>query len=170
MAMYNFRMIRRRPGLLIVCIGSALLLTGCRSREVEKDLRLTDVNTGWYDAGIVEGQNKLVPSVSFRIQNVSEEGISKVQLNAVFRAVNEPEKAWGDTMIRGIGTDELAAGGSGNRLVMRSPLGYTGTEPRLVMLKNSHFVDATVTVFGRHGSRNWVRLGQFAIDRQLLTE
>jgi len=163
-------MVRRRPGLLVVVMGAALLLAGCRSREVEKDLRLTDVNTGWYDAGIVEGQNKLVPSVSFRIRNISEEGISKVQLNAVFRAVNEPEKAWGDTMIRGIGSDELAAGASGNRLVMRSPLGYTGTEPRLVMLKNSHFVDATVTVFGRHGSRNWVKIGEFAVDRQLLTE
>jgi len=170
MAMYNSRMTRCRPALLIACVGAALLLTGCRSREVEKDLRITDVNTGWYDAGIVDGQNKLVPSVSFRLQNISAEAISKVQLNAVFRAVNEPEKAWGDTMIRGIGSDELAPGGSGNRLVMRSPLGYTGTEPRLVMLKNSLFVDATVTVFGRHGSRNWVKMGEFAVDRQLLTE
>jgi hypothetical protein len=163
-------MTRRRPLILVMCVGVALSIAGCRSREVEKDLRITDVNTGWYDAGIVEGQNKLVPSVSFRLRNISEEAISKVQLNAVFHAVNEPEKAWGDTMIRGIGTEELAAGESGNRLVMRSPLGYTGTEPRLVMLKNSHFVDATVTVFGRHGSRNWVKLGDFPVDRQLLTE
>jgi hypothetical protein len=168
--MYNSRMTRRRPSLLIACVGAALLFAGCRSREVEKDLRITDVNTGWYDAGIVEGQNKLVPSVSFRLRNISDEGISKVQLNAVFHAVNEPAKAWGDTMIRGIGSDELAPGGSGDRLVMRSPLGYTGTEARLVMLKNSQFVDATVSVFGRHGSRNWVKLGEFPIDRQLLTE
>ena len=84
--------------------------------------------------------------------------------------VNEPEKAWGDTMIRGIGTDELAAGGSGNRLVMRSPLGYTGTEPRQVMLKNSHFVDAKMELFAKYASTQWVKVGTYPIERQLLTE
>src|SRR5688500_15629331 len=170
MAMYNSRMTRRRPGLLIACVGAALLFAGCRSREVEKDLRMTDVKTGWYDAGIVEGQNKLVPSVLFKLQNVSDEPISKVQMMAVFHGVDEPQKAWGDSMIRGIGSEALDPGATGGALVIRSPFGYTGPEPRLVMLKHSQFVDATVTVFGRHGSRNWAKLGDFRVDRQLLTE
>ena len=38
-------------------LAAALLLGGCRSREVERDLKITDVRTGWYDAGIVDGQN-----------------------------------------------------------------------------------------------------------------
>jgi hypothetical protein len=37
------------------------------------------------------------------------------------------------------------------------------------MLKNSQFVDATVTIFGRHGSRTWVKIGEFPISRTLLT-
>src|SRR5687768_5887394 len=168
--MYNSRMTRRRPGLLIACVGAALLFAGCRSREVEKDLRITDIKTGWYDAGIVEGQNKLVPSISFRLQNISGEAISRVKMNAVFHTVDAPQDAWGDHLIQAIGGDALDAGATGRPLVLRSPRGYTGSEPRLVMLKNSQFVDATVSVFGRHGSRNWVKLGDFRIDRQLLTE
>jgi hypothetical protein len=171
--MYNSRMtalLRRRSGLAAVCIAVALLAGGCRAREVEKDLRITDIKTGWYDAGIVDGQNKLVPSISFRLQNISAEAISRVKMNAVFHTVDAPQDAWGDHLIQAIGSNGLEAGATGGALVLRSPRGYTGSEPRLVMLKNSQFVDATVSVFGRHGSRNWIKLGDFRIDRQLLTE
>jgi hypothetical protein len=38
------------------------------------------------------------------------------------------------------------------------------------MLQNKAFIDAKVEVFGKHGSNLWVKLGEFKIDRQLLTE
>ena len=56
------------------------------------------------------------------------------------------------------------------RFFMRSPPGYTGAHPRLVMLNNSSFVDAKVRIFGRHGSRNWVRMGEYEIERRLVTD
>jgi hypothetical protein len=151
------------------CLAAALLLGGCRSREVERDLRITDVRTGWYDAGIVAGQNKLVPSVSFRIQNVSQQPIDSVQILATFRRLNEQE-AWGDRLVRGVGDDELAPGATGEPLIVRSERGYTGSEARAQMLKNSQFVDAKVELFGKHGSRTWVKMGEFQIDRELITE
>jgi hypothetical protein len=153
-----------------LCAAAVLLLvSGCRSREVEKDLKITEVDTGWYDVGIVDGQNKLVPSVSFRIQNVSQEPIENVQINAIFRRVNEAE-AWGDRLVRGVGDDGLAPGATGRALVVRSERGYTGTEPRLQMLKNSNFVDTKVELFGKHGSRTWVKMAEFPIDRELITD
>jgi hypothetical protein len=151
-------------------ILSALVATGCRARIVEKDLRITDVRTGWYDAGIVDGKNKLVPSVTFRIQNISQEPIQNVHLNAVFRSVDEPDKSWGDHLVRGIGSGGLDAGATTGTLVLRSPLGYTSTEARLTMLEHSQFADAKVDIFGRHRSRPWAKMGEFTIDRQLLTE
>jgi hypothetical protein len=143
---------------------------GCTRIEVAKALSIQDVHTGWYDAGIVEGQkNKLVPSVAFKLKNVSDETVSGVQLNAVFRRVNEPI-AWGEHFVRGIGSEGLAPGATGDELVLRSTLGYTGTEPRLQMLQNSEFVDAKVEIYGRQGAQNWVKLGEYPVDRQLLTE
>jgi len=153
----------------LICV-LALIGTGCRAREVEKDLELTDVHTGWYDAGIVNGQNKLVPSITFRIQNISQAPIQNVQLNAVFRGVDEPEKSWGDHLVRAIDSSGLDAGATGRTLVLRSPFGHTSTEPRLAMLEHSQFVDATVEIFGRHRSRPWAKMGEFKIDRLLLTE
>jgi hypothetical protein len=146
-----------------------LLAVACGSREVEKDLVITDIHTGWYDAGIVDGQNKLVPSITLRLQNVSSEAIARVQLNAVFRRVGEAQE-WDAHFVRGIGPDGLAPGAKGEELVLRSERGYTGQQSRLDMLKNKEFVDAKVEIFGKHGSRNWVKIGDFPIDRQLLTE
>jgi hypothetical protein len=153
---------------LFICVTALLAAGACRAREVEKDLRIVEVETGWYDAGIVDGQNKLVPSVTFRIQNVSQEPIDDVQVNAIFRLVNESE-SWGDRLIRGIGDEGLAPGDTGKPLIVRSARGYTGSEPRQVMLKNSNFVDAKVELFGKHGSRTWVKMGEYPIARELIT-
>jgi hypothetical protein len=147
-----------------------LLVAGCRAREVEKDLAITDVHTGWYDAGIVNGQNKLVPSISLKLQNVSPEQIARVQINAVFKRLDGENKEWDAHFVRGIGPDGLAPGAKGGELVLRSERGYTGDQPRLQMLQNREFIDAKVEIFGKHGSRFWVKLGEFTIDRQLLTE
>jgi hypothetical protein len=155
--------------LVIVVIG--MLAAGCvRSIAVEQVLEITDVHTGWYDAGIVEGgKNKLVPSISLRLHNISQEAVAGVQLNAIFRRQGEPE-AWGDYFVKAIGQEGLAPGAKSPPLVLRSNLGYTGDQPRLQMLKNREFVDARVEIFGKHGSRTWVKMGEYRIDRQLLTE
>ena len=154
---------------LIVCLVALTCVAGCRAREVEKDLAITDVHTGWYDAGIVDGKNKLVPTVILKLQNVSAEEISRVQLNAVFRRQGE-DKEWDAHFVRGIGPEGLAPGQSGDPIVLRSERGYTGTQSRLQMLQNAQFVDAQVEIFGKHGSRQWVKMGTYPIDRQLVTE
>ena len=154
---------------LTLCCVALLVVAGCRAREVEHDLALTDVETGWYDVGIVDGLNKLVPSVTLSLENVSSEPIARVQLNAVFRLVGEDQE-WDSHFTRGIGPDGLGPGGVTDPLVMRSERGYTGADQtRQQMLQNSQFVDARVEIFGKHGRRQWVKIGEYQIDRQLLT-
>ena len=152
-------------------VVAALLVAGCgHSFDVEKVLKITDVHTGWYDAGIQDGKNKLVPSISLKLQNISGEQVESVQVNAVFRRVNETQ-VWGEHFVTAIDRDGLPANSTtpGN-LVLRSNLGYTGTESRLQMLQNSNFIDAKVEIYGKHGARTWQKLGEYKIDRQLLTQ
>jgi hypothetical protein len=154
---------------LVLPLFAALLLIACESREVEKDLKIVEVNTGWFDSGIVgEGMNKLVPSISLELENVSARDIQSVQLNAVFKRVGE-EQAWGEHYVRAIDTNGLAAGSKTASIVLRSTLGYTGAQARAQMLQNREFVDAKVEIFGKHGSRTWVKMGEFPIGRKLLT-
>ena len=155
---------------LVLAVSASLLLAGCgRDFDVEKVLKITDVHTGWYDAGIYEGKNKLVPSISLKLQNSSGGPVDNVQLNAIFRRLGEAE-AWGEHFVRAIDADGIPAGSTGGLLVLRSNLGYTGPESRLQMLQNKQFVDAKVEIFAKHGSRTWQKLGEYQIDRQLLTQ
>ena len=155
---------------LIVVLASAAALSACESRDVQTDLKVVNVQTGWYDVGIVEGgMNKLVPSVSLALQNVSDRDIARVQLNAVFRLVGEQE-SWGDHFIQGIDASGLATGATTEPIVLRSSFGYTGQQARRDMLENRAFVDARVEIYGKHGRRTWAKMGEFQIDRRLLTD
>jgi len=84
-----------RTLIAIVCL---LSLSACRSsaatEDISKLLAVTDVKTGWFDAGIENGMNKLVPTIMLTLKNVSKEKLNLVQLNAVIRRVGETEE-WG---------------------------------------------------------------------------
>jgi hypothetical protein len=154
----------------VMAAVSAAALAGCGPGvDVKQALQVTDVVTGWYDAGIVEGRkNKLVPSVTFRVKNVSSETVTWVQFNAVFRVIGDVQEL-GSKLVRGIDGAGLAAGQSVGPFTLQSDLGYTGEQPRAQMLQHEQFKDAQVEVFAKHASNQWVKLGQFPITRQLLT-
>ena len=137
--------------------------------DLTKGLQVTIVGTGWYDLGIVNGQNKLVPSVTFTLKNVSEKTLSTLQVNALFRRVTENDE-WGSGFLTAAGSDGLAAGASTQPMTIKSPLGYTGSDPRQEMLQNSHFVDAKVELFAKYGSTQWTRVGSYPVARQLLAK
>ena len=139
------------------------------TQDITKLLAVTDVKTGWYDAGIENGKNKLVPTIILTLKNVSSEPVALVQLNAVIRRVNEQDE-WGGAYTKAIGSEGLPPGGSTKVIVLRSNLGYTGIEPRAVMLKNSQFVDAQIQLFAKYGGLNWAKLGEYKVARELLTQ
>jgi len=148
----------------------ALAAAACGPRvDLASSAKLVDVTTGWYDAGVTDdGKNKLVPSISLRIRNESDAPLISTQLNLIFKRVIDKDE-WTTAFVRGIGADGLAPRATTPLIVVRAEQGYTGVQPRLQMLSNSQFVDFKVEVFGKQGSATWVRLGDFAIARQLLT-
>jgi hypothetical protein len=162
---------RLRTTALSFVACAALISISCgASVDAVAALEPVDVVTGWYDDGIIEGgKNKLVPSVSMKLRNKTNEELSSIQINAIFRRVGEQE-AWGEHYVMAIPREGLAPGAKTRPIVLRSNLGYTGTQSRLQMLQNREFVDARVEIYGKSGSRTWVKLGEQQIGRELLTE
>ena len=166
--MYNRHMRTALVGRITLAGAVTLLLAACApSHDLQKDIELVDVSTGWYDTGGADGQNKIVPTVSLRIKNKSPEELARLQVNAVFRRVGESQE-WGARFVKGVGDDGLAGGGTTNPIVLRSERGYTSIEPNDRMLRNREFVDAKVDIFGRTGSSRWIKMGEFQIDRTLV--
>jgi hypothetical protein len=153
--------------LLVVCAACG----ACGPTvDLATNREVLDVTTGWFDAGIVNGQNKLVPSVSFALKNKSDQKLVVLQINALFRRMTEKDE-WGTGFLTAVGSEGLAPGAVTPRLTIRSPLGYTGSsESREEMLRNSHFVDALVELSAKYGSTQWKRIGEYPIARQLIVK
>jgi hypothetical protein len=138
--------------------------------DLTKGLQIEIVNTGWFDAGIVNGQAKLLPSISFKLKNVSAQTLPVLQVNALFRRVTEKDE-WGSGYVTAAGSEGLAPGATTRTLMLKSDRGYTGSDQtRQEMLQNGHFVDAKVELSSKYGSTQWVRLGDFPIARVLITK
>ncbi len=157
-----------RPLLIAALV---LVTAGCTPTvDLLQSVSLTEVRTGWFDVGILDtGQNKLVPSISLKVQNKSPDPVARMQLNAIFHRVGEVD-GWGEHYVSAVDAEGLAPGASTAAIVLRSTLGYTGDQSRAQMLQHASFVDATVDIFGKQGRGNWVKLGEYRIERQLLTQ
>jgi hypothetical protein len=159
----------RRGWLLGVLFGLAACgVSACASEPDAKDaLAVTDVITGWLDKGIVDGQNKIVPTISLKVKNGADRPLTYLQLNAVFRIVDDAEEL-GSKVVWATDGSSLEPGKSLGPFNLSSDLGYSSQAPRVQMLQHSQFKDAKVELFVKQGSRQWVRLGEYKIARQLL--
>jgi len=156
---------------ILALAAVACLQTACGGNEpdVKTALQVASDTSGWYDAGIVNGQNKLVPTLAFRVKNVADRPISNTSFNVVFRVVNDPQEL-GAAYLSGIDSKGLPPGQTSAEFVARSQLGYTSPEPRMQMLQHSQFKDVEAEIFAKRGSANWVSLGKFVVKRQLITQ
>ena len=186
-----------RASLLRGLTAAVVLLAGCSGPQVAINdaLLVEDVTTGWLDAGIDDsGRNKLVPTISFRLANNSDESVRTLQLNGVFRRCvvadpGQPEpvsevspadptagtcpgemQAWGSSYLQAVGREGLEPGAATEPFTMESRLGYTGEQSRLDILQHREFVDVKVEVFVKRQAEQWVKLGEHSIGRQLLTQ
>jgi hypothetical protein len=154
-----------------VAVVALLATTACAPPvDLAKNLQVVDVSTAWFDAGIVNGQNKLVPMITFKLKNGSSQSLPVLQANVLFHRISDPNVEWGSGFLSVAGSEGLAAGGTTNPLTVKSNLGYTGSDQtRQEMMQNKAFVDATVQVFAKYGSAQWVKMGEYPIERRLVT-
>ncbi len=163
---------RRFSGASLLLVALAASAASCnRSVDIKEALEVVDASSGWFDAGIVDGKNKIVPSVTFKLRKKPGADLSVIALNIAFRYVPAPgsnvEEPWEDFFVQ---RAEFKDGNETDPLVVRLPNGYTGEPPqsRLEMLKNSQFRDVRARIFAKYSSSQWVEIGAVDVQRQLL--
>jgi hypothetical protein len=157
----------RLLGVLVLAVS--LSASSCAQVDLSKALSVTDVLTGYYHVGVVDGLNKMVPGFTFKLQNVSETDVNRVQLMVSFWQVGGEGLELDSKQIEGIGAEALPPGTATPPLLVRSEKGYTlSTEaPREQMFQNSLFQDVTVKLFARRDGR-LVPLGEYPIERRIV--
>ncbi len=127
---------------------------------------MTDVFTGYYDYGVVNNLNKLVPSISFRLQNNGPVPANEVDLTVAFWA-DGADGEWDAKDVTGIGDKVVPPGASTDPILIRADAGYTSEAARAEFFSNSVFKDVTAKVFAKRGGKI-VPLGQFKLDRRVI--
>jgi len=153
------------------CIVLPLLLTataGCSpSVDLTRAVRLEGISTGWYEASADAGQIKLVPAISFKLRNVSNDTLRTLQVNAIFKRVSE-DTEWGSDFRTVVGSTGLYPADTTGRVFVKSGLGYVGSDSRFDLLKNSQFVDAHVEIYAKSMAGGWTPVGSYPIARQFI--
>ena len=160
-------------GSVWACLLAAVLLAlSCsRSVDVKQALEVADATSGWYDAGIVNGKNKIVPSVTFRLKKKPDADLAGVALNVVFRHPASPgtnlEEDWDEVFIQ---RADFKGANETDPLTVRPEKGYTGDPPqsRLDILQHSQFRDVRARIFAKFSSSQWVEIGAVEVQRQLI--
>ena len=159
---------RRFVPVLLVVLAAC---TACGPDvDLTTALQVQDFSTGWFDEGIVNGQNKLVPGITFSLKNNSDQKLRTLQVNALFRRGTEKDE-WGSGFLTAADYSGLAPGVTTGSFTIRSQRGYTGSDQsRDEMLRNSQFVDARVELFAKYGSTQWKRIGEYPVTRRLIAK
>jgi hypothetical protein len=152
---------------LVLSLGAA----GCGSPDIDiaKVVKVGDVTTGWFDVGIVDGQNKLVPTAVFTVTNTGTETLAGLQVFTVFRFIGENEEL-GSGLVVLRGQDALAPSATSKPITVRANWGFSGLQPRAQMLMHSQFKDARAEIFAKFGNKPFVKIGEAKVVRQLLTK
>lgn len=153
------------------------LPAGCsKPVDLKQALQVTDVVTGYHDAGVVAGKNKLVPSITFRLKKQTGDSLRPLSINVAFKQLPEAgatvppgspaETDWDEKFVQSVPfeNDQTAP------LTFQTEPGYTAEPPqtRADILKHRLFRDVRVHIFAKHSASQWVEIASYDVPRQLL--
>lgn len=157
-----------RRALLPVVAGLGFAAAACSGGpDLKTALKVVPGLTGYNDAGpLPDGRNKLVPSITFHLQNTSDQPITHVDIAIAFWRVTDDGELESKE-IRGIGGTALEPGASSDPITVHSSVGYTYPGPRAEFFTNSHWVDFKVRLFAKKRGRTFP-LGEVMVERRLI--
>lgn len=136
--------------------------------DLSKSLRVTDVLGGYYDAGVKDGKNYLLPSISFRLHNQIDRKIGPVQLTVAFW-MDGADGEWDSLVLQGIRGQGLQPGATTESLLARGNVGYTLEGSRADFFAHSGFRDITAKLFASQAG-SIVRIGEFKLERTIIPQ
>ena len=158
----------RAPVLALAVVLLLTPTTACGPGvDLTKALEVTDLLTGYYDDGVKDGKNHLVPSISFRLHNKeTTKSIGPVQLSVSFWKAGE-DGEWDSVVVQGISGKGLAAGASTDSILVRGTVGYNLEGARADLFTHSKFKDVTAKLFASQAG-DIVPIGQFKLDHTII--
>lgn len=156
---------------LIVAVA-AVVLAGSAACGPEVDLakavQIVDVQSGYYDMGIINGKTKMVPQAVVRVKNVSDRKLSGFQISSSYWLVGD-DGMKDESVVAHLVARDLAPGATTDPIVLRANFGFTLEVPRAEAFQNSYFRDFSMKVLGKIAGR-MAKLGEFTVERKIVAK
>jgi len=150
---------------LALVVSLATATGACAPRvNLATNLQAVDVDYGWLDVS-TDGHDKVVPALSLRLRNNSNQKLRVLRVNAHFHSADNVEE-WGTGFLTAAGSEGLAPGATTGPLVLKGEYGYTGAGVQRMVDK---FVDTRVDLFVKYGAERWTRVGEYSVPRQFIS-
>ena len=137
--------------------------------DLEGSFELLDVETKWVEKSYQPWPPKLVlvPAISFKIKNVSEEPLKYLYVNANFKFRDDVANL-GDGFIEAIRRDPLMPGDTSKTILLRSTHGIDGQN--LEHFKSSPFFLSKVVdvkVFAKSQGSQYIPVGEWEVTKNI---
>ncbi len=161
--------------LIKTLIPAVFILTfiqiGCQkpptAEELKTSLEIIDVETKWVKKYYQPWPPKLilVPAISFRIKNLTEEVIRFINFEAVFRFIDDT-KTLGEGFLPGLPGEPIPPGGVSDVILMKCRLGVEGKS--VSHFRNSPaWQTALVKLFVRSKGSRFILIGEWEVSRKI---
>jgi hypothetical protein len=156
--------------LAFAAISAALVVSTACGPEVDlaKAAQIVDVQTGYYDMGVINGKTKMVPQAVVHVKNVSDRTLPGFQMSTSFWVAGD-DGMKDEMIVQHSVAKDLAPGATSDAILLRANFGFTLEVPRAEAFSNSYFRDFTMKVFGKVGGRI-AKLGEFTVDRKIIAK
>ena len=147
--------------------GGAILSAACHQADLSKELTVTPILSGYYDDGLLDGWNHLLPDLTFKVKNTGTQSVPEgIQITVSFWFVNDNDGENDSVTLGGL-EKTLAPGDETDVKTARAPHGFRLEGARADLFTHSLFKDMIAKVFvSQHGTI--YRLGEFPIERQII--
>jgi hypothetical protein len=157
-------------GLVLTIAFSSLLLSSCKGvspEELKASLEIADVSSKWVAKTYQPWPPKLVlvPTISFRVRNISAKPINYLNFNAIFKSRDELENM-GDNFLAAIRKEPIPPGGTSDVITLKSNYGVEGKS--LAQFKdNPQWKPVICRLFVQSKGSVHVLLGEYEISREI---
>lgn len=154
-------------GVFCAALAAAFVpAAGCSEVALDKVVVLTDIQSGYIDMGIVNGETRLIPSTTVRVKNTGTETLAGFKLSAAFwRAGEDGQKD--DVLLQDLVAKDLAPGATSDPIDIRAKFGYKLEGARADFFSHSMFIDFTIKIFGKVAGKMF-KIGEVPVERKIL--
>jgi hypothetical protein len=154
--------------LALALLVGATAVAGCHRTDLSKNLTVTPILTGYYDAGLMDGWNHLLPQITFKLKDTGTENVSagvRITVSYWFNGDNDGEND-STVLLHGVEAT-LTPGAETGELTARAEHGFRLEGARADFFQHSLFKDMTAKIFVQSGGTIYP-LGSFPIERQII--